>query len=273
LISAVIITKDEEVNILNCLQSISWIADIHVLDSFSSDKTVEIAKKYGAKIQKRKFDDYATHRNAALRSNFQFPWVLILDADERVTPDLEKEIKHFVCGVGEGYSACRVQRRDYFDGTWLKRSQISPYFVRLVRPEKVFYQRAVNEVLVVDGTIKDLTCHLDHFPFSKGVFHWVEKHNKYSTLEAEVLTDRVWNKKFRVRDLFARDFNVRRVAQKHLFYRLPLRPYIKLFYMLFVRGALLDGRSGIHYSLLQFFYEYMISLKIKEREESISTDP
>lgn len=268
MISAIIITKDEETNILDCLRSISWITDVHVLDSYSTDKTVAIARKCGAKIHKRKFDDYSKQRNAALKLKFEFPWVLILDADERVTSDLATEIKHFISVGGKGYVAGRIQRRDYFHESWLKRSQISPYFVRLVRPERVSYVRAVNEVLEVDGAIKDLSCHLDHFPFSKGVFHWVEKHNNYSTLESKVLTDQVWGKQFRARDLFSGDFNERRVAQKHLFYRLPMRPFIKLFYMLFIRGAILDGRSGIHYSFLQFFYEYLISLKIAEREKN-----
>ena len=80
-----------------------------------------------------------------------------------------------------------MRRRDFFNGTWLKHAQISPYYIRLVRRGKARYTREINEVLEVDGQVGDLKSPLDHFPFSKGIAHWVSKHNTYSTMEAEVV--------------------------------------------------------------------------------------
>ena len=259
-----IITKNEEVNLPGCLESVSWADDIHVFDSFSEDKTEEIANAFGVKLSKRQFDNYANQRNKALQSKFKNPWVLILDADERVTPELKNEIESFVQSTDGSEAACRMRRRDYFMGTWLKRAQISPYFTRLVKPDSVHYEREVNEVLCVNGKIVEFDSCLDHFPFSKGIAHWVDKHNVYSTMEARLIESQVFDDGRLTDGLFAADFNERRVAQKKLFYKLPLRPLIKWLYMMFIRGAILDGKAGFHYAMMQSFYEYLIMLKSEE---------
>ncbi len=158
-----------------------------------------------------------------------------------------------------------VRRRDYLFGTWLKHAQISPFYLRLVRPARARYTRAINEVLEVDGAVQSLTNPLDHFPFSKGVGHWVRKHDRYSTMEAELIVggQGLQDPSLRVA-LLSKDFLERRRHQKAIFYRLPGRPLVKWFYMMFVRGALLDGAAGVSYATLQSFYEYLIVLKTKE---------
>jgi hypothetical protein len=136
-----------------------------------------------------------------------------------------------------------------------------------VRPERARYTRAINEVLEVNGRVAELSYPMDHYPFSKGIAHWVAKHNMYSTMEAELiyrqegLKDPSWGKALR-----DPDFHVRRLHQKALFYRMPGRPLIKWVYMMFVRGAVLDGAAGLAYATLQSFYEYMIVLKTRELE-------
>ncbi len=267
LISVLILTKNEERDLPHCMHSVEWSNDIHVFDSLSTDQTVQIARSFGAKVSERKFDGYASQRNAALQNlRFTNRWVLILDADERVPRHLHDELAAFAADAPSDVAACRMRRRDYLGTTWLKHSQMSPYYIRLVRPSRVHYVREVNERLMVDGRIHDLGGHFDHFPFSKGIDHWFEKHNLYSSMEADCWESRGGGaRSLSLRKaLFHPDFNERRYHQKELFYRLPARPFIKFLYLYLVRRGFLDGRAGLTYATLQAIYEYMIILKMRE---------
>ncbi len=266
MISVLILTRNEEQDLPECLESVSWSDDVFVFDSLSTDRTAEIARNHGANFVQRSFDGYSTQRNAALEGlPFRYDWVFILDADERPTPDLAEEMRRAVGSARSEINGFRLRRRDFLDGTWLKHAQMSPYYIRLVRRGKARYTREINEVLEVDGEIADLKSPLDHFPFSKGIAHWVSKHNLYSSMEAEVVAsglshgDASWKTA-----LFAKDFHARRVAQKAIFYRMPARPLIKWIYMVFIRRAILDGRAGIAYANLQSIYEYFIVMKTRE---------
>ena len=268
MISVLILTKNEERDLPGCLESVGWSDDVHVFDSHSSDRTVEIARAHGAEVHQRAFDDYATHRNAALAGiDFKYEWVFLLDADERPTVELAWDMVAAVELATEDVAGFRMRRRDYLFGTWLKHAQISPYYIRLVRPQRARYTRAINEVLEVDGRVEELGSPLDHYPFSKGTAHWVAKHNVYSTMEAELIHKQqgLRNPSWRTA-LRDPDFHTRRLHQKALFYRMPARPLIKWMYMMFGRGAVLDGIAGMAYATLQSFYEYMIVLKTRELE-------
>ena len=186
-ISVLILTKNEERDLRAALASVSWSDDIHVFDSHSTDGTQEIARAAGAQLHTRAFDDYATHRNAAFTLPFKHPWVFLLDADERPTSELSAEMQRVVTEAPANTAGFRLRRRDFLFGTWLKHAQISPYYIRLVRPERSRYTRAINEVLEVDGPVAELLHPLDHYPFSKGIAHWLAKHNTYSTMEAELI--------------------------------------------------------------------------------------
>jgi glycosyltransferase involved in cell wall biosynthesis len=252
---------------------VRWSNDVHVLDSQSTDNTIELAQAAGAKTTTRAFDGYASQRNFGLQLPFANPWILILDADERITEALATEMRHFVSTAKPEIAAARMRRRDFWWGTWLKHAQISPFYVRLVRQGRAHYEREVNEVLVVDGAIQDLAAPFDHYPFSKGLDHWVSKHNVYSRMEAQVIVSgNGIQPSWRVA-LFGRDFNERRGHQKAIFYRLPGRPLIKFLYMLVVRRAFLDGAAGLRYAILQAIYEYMIVLKVKELEQANGKTP
>jgi hypothetical protein len=160
-----------------------------------------------------------------------------------------------------------VRRRDFFRGTWLRHAQISPFYIRLVRPELARYTREINEVLEVAGEVRGLEGPLDHYPFSKGISHWLRKHDLYSTMEAELIAARTGLQRPSLKlALRSRDFHERRLHQKALFYRLPARPLLKWVYMVLFRGAFLDGRAGLDYASLQCFYEFMIVLKTRELE-------
>lgn len=263
-ISVLILTKNEQQDLPACLASITWSDDIHVLDSESTDETAIIAQKAGAIVSVRPFDGYASQRNCGLKLSFKHNWILILDADERITPALASEMREFVQTAPLNVAGARMRRRDIWWGRWLKHAQISPFYVRLVRVGRAHYEREINEVLVVDGNIIDLKEPFDHYPFSKGLDHWINKHNVYSRMEAELIAKGVRIKPNWRIAIFGNDFSERRVHQKAIFYGLPARPLIKFLYMLIVKRAFLDGLPGIRYALLQGIYEYFIVLKTKE---------
>jgi len=263
-ISVLILTKNEQQDLPACLASVTWSDDIHVLDSESTDATVALAVDAGAIVSVRSFDGYASQRNFGLKLPFKYDWVLILDADERITPELAVEMQAFVTAAPLNAAGARMRRRDIWWGRWLKHAQISPFYVRLVRVGRAHYEREINEVLMVDGDIVDFGQPFDHYPFSKGLDHWISKHNTYSRMEAEVIAKGALIKPSWHIALFGDDFSERRVHQKAIFYRLPARPFIKFVYMLIARRAFLDGWPGVRYAILQAIYEYFIVLKTKE---------
>jgi glycosyltransferase involved in cell wall biosynthesis len=266
-ISVLILTRNEEHDLPGCLDSVAWCDDVHVFDSLSTDCTREIATARGAHVATRPFDGYASQRNAALHGlPFKHPWVLSIDADERVPASLARELAEFAAHAPGDVAACRARRRDFLGDRWLKHCQLSPYYIRLVRPSRVRYDREVNEMLTVDGAIHGLREPFDHYPFSKGLRHWLDRHNLYSDMEAQcVLDSRAGAADFSVaKALFARDFNERRRHQKELFYRVPLRPLAKFLYLYVWRRGFLDGSAGFTYAMLQAFYEYTIVLKTRE---------
>lgn len=265
-VSILVMTRNEEQNIAACLSSVSWSDDIHVLDSLSTDDTVRIAESLGARVTSRAFDNWAAHQNWALENlRFAHPWVFNVDADERVSPELAASIQAASGGPGENVAfICR--RRDFFMGTPMKHAMASPFNMRLYRPEKMGFERLVNPVPVPEGPVGFIAGYLDHYPFSRGLTYWIERHNSYSTLEAlEIERSRadgvrpdLW------KALTCRDFHERRYHQKQIFYRLPLRPFWKFIILYVGRGGFLDGRAGFTYAVLQSIYEYLIVLKTRE---------
>jgi glycosyltransferase involved in cell wall biosynthesis len=265
-VSILVLTKNEQQDLPGCLRSVAWSDDVHVYDSLSTDRTQEIAREFGATVTPRAFDNWAAHQNWGLKHiPFKHPWVFYIDADERMTPELVAAVRAAVADPGE-HVAFRVQRRDFFLGTWLQHVQTSPFYLRLFRPERMRYERLVNPVSLPDGPAGQVTGFLDHYPFSKGIGHWLERHNSYSTLEArQIVENRRQHEGFSLAKAFtAKDFHERRFHQKELFYRLPLRPLVKFMLLYVARAGFLDGRAGFTYAVLQSMYEYMIELKTRE---------
>lgn len=266
-VSILILTKDEEINIARCLDCLGWSDDVVVYDSFSSDRTVEIAGRYpNVRVVQRKFDNWSSHQNWGVQNiPFKHPWVLYVDADERVPPELAEEVMRAAV-PDRGESAFRLRRKDMFNGRWLKHAQLYPtWIVRVFRPARIRYERLVNPVAVVDGPVGELAEHLIHYPFSKGTFHWFERHNSYSTFEtAEILKVRKAGPVTRLSDVFSTDPIARRVVLKQIFNRLPLRHVARFIYLYFFRLGILDGPQGFHYSLMMSVYEYWIEVKLKE---------
>jgi glycosyltransferase involved in cell wall biosynthesis len=264
-VSVLILTLNEEINIAECIDSCAWSDDIVVFDSFSSDKTREIALQKGARVVERRFDNYAAQRNAALTAvRYRHPWVLMIDADERVPPDLVAEIKAAVATASVRQVMFRMRRKDFFFGRWLKRSSGYPtWFGRLLRLGHVHFEKDFNEETIANGDVGHLNEHLVHFPFNKGVNFWLERHNRYSTMEA-VAKSATQSEPFHPSDLYTRDPLTRRRALKLLAHRLPFRPLMVFLYLYIVRLGFLDGRAGFYFSRMRAIYEFFIDVKVME---------
>ena len=265
-VSVIVLTYNEEMNIDRCLESVDWSDDIVILDSFSTDSTQEIAAEKNARVVVRRFDNYANQRNHALTEiRYKHAWVLMLDADEVVPEDLRHEIQSVLMDAGPEVTLFRMRRKDYFMGAWLKRSTSygSLRFGRLMRLGKVWVERSINEEYHTDGTTRDLQASLVHYPFNKGVGAWIEKHNRYSGMEAELVVGGGagdWS----LAQLFASDPSRRRKALKALVYRFPGRALLMFVGRYLVAGGILDGRAGFMFCVLKSYYEYMIDCKIME---------
>ena len=263
--SILILTKNEEVNLPECLKSVSWCEDVVVLDSFSSDHTVELAKASGARLFERAFDDFGAQRNFALdKIHFKHPWVFHLDADERFNEELRLECEAVI--ARDEHSAYFVPNRIFFLGKWIKHSTQYPYpQVRLLKIGEVRFTKAGHGQREDQATrgVGHIHVPYDHFNFSKGVADWVEKHNRYSSEEA---ADRAlhtsqplhWST-IRKGDAVQRN---RFLKQVHA--RLPGRWLAKFLYLYIVRRGFLDGYPGFAYCVLQGFYDFLITVKIRE---------
>ena len=272
-ISVLILTYNEEGNIADCIKSVTWCNDIVILDSYSDDSTCDIAKNLGAKVIQHKFEGYAKQRNYGLKEiQYSHPWVLMLDADERCTGELYEELLQNP-DIVEPTTDCALmyfRRKDYLLGKWIKRSSGYPtWFGRLVKPDKVEVKREINEEYATEFPTRKLNSHIEHYPFNKGFSYWLERHNKYSTMEAEVMFNGVRDK-LPFKSLFDKDPGVRRKKLKQIVYSLPLRPFIIFIVLYLFRGGFLEGRAGLVFCTLRTIYEVMINYKVLELKRRTS---
>lgn len=264
--SILILTRNEEDNIRGCLESVAWCDDVVVLDSLSDDDTVCVARDAGARIFEREFDDFAGQRNYAI-DNVEFlnDWVFHLDADERFTPELREECRHVI--QQDEFSGFQVPSRMILWGRWLKHAACYPvYQMRLMKLGEVRFTQhghGQREVKAKRG-IGKLSSPYDHLSFSKGLSEWFERHNRYSTQEAEQAAQELAEGGIDWKGLLSRDSVRRRRALKGVSLRLPFRPSLKFLYLYVFRLGFLDGLPGLTYCTLQALYERMICLKMRE---------
>jgi (heptosyl)LPS beta-1,4-glucosyltransferase len=187
-VSAVVLTLNEEENIADCLDALSWADELLVIDSFSQDDTGRIAAEKGAEVRRREFDDYASQRNAGL-SMASGEWVFFVDADERVTTELADEVRKVV--EDEGLEGWWVPRKNYIFGKWIRHAGWYPdYQLRLVRRQKARYdeRHPVHELVVLEGEAGFLQNPLIHFNYGT-VREFAQKQNRYTDLEVRMLRE------------------------------------------------------------------------------------
>jgi glycosyltransferase involved in cell wall biosynthesis len=264
-VSVLILTLNEEINLPRVLESVKWSDDVVVFDSFSTDRTVEIARAAGARVIQRHFDNERAHRLASLQCGFKYPWVYNPDADEVATPELQQEMLSLVTDATRVEVAFVVRRKDMFMGRWIRHSSLYPtWLLRLFQPSAITFDRLVNLTYTASGPVGKLYSHMIHYSFAKGLGEWVSKHNKYSQWEA-VETLKVRGTAFpSFGELMNGDPVVRRAALKNLSARVPCRSFLRFVYMYFWRRGFLDGIPGYHYCRLISLYEYLILIKAKE---------
>ncbi len=185
--TVIILSYNEEANLPYALSNIvGWTKDIFVVDSYSIDKTCEIAEKAGAKVFKNKFENYAKQKNWALEKlPINTEWVMFLDADEYLTEELKKEIE--VILPKTDYDGFYMKRRFYFMGRWIKHGGYYPtWLLRIFKRGKGRVEREVNEHVKVDGKIGYLENDFTDYN-RKGLVAWLTKHIKYAEMEAALL--------------------------------------------------------------------------------------
>lgn len=181
-IAAFVLTHNEEKHIAQCLETLQWVDEIIIIDDYSQDRTVDIARTFGVKVYERELDSFSAQRNFALEQ-CNAEWVLVVDADERVTGQLASEIKSVV-EQQTGAGAFRIPRQNHFLGRWVKGCGWYPdYSLRLFRRSGAKYEGAVHEHLHVQGDIKTLHNALKHYTY-ESIEQYVRKIDKYTTMAA-----------------------------------------------------------------------------------------
>ena len=273
--SIFILTHNEEVEIAACIESALLSEDVVVVDSCSDDRTIAIAQSYPVRTVQHKFESHGKQRTWMLRSiPVKYDWVYILEADERMTPELFAEcLETIESSEHVGYY---VAERVMFMGQWIRRSTQYPrYQLRLFQREKVWFSDyGHTEREVVEGSTGFLQATYPHYTCGKGFTRWIDKHNRYSTNEAIETLRQLETGSLDWRSLFfGRSEVERRRALKDLSLRLPFRPLIRFGYMYFLLGGILDGYPGFTWCMLQAFYEYLILLKVWELKHTPTEPP
>ncbi|MGK7889796.1 MAG: glycosyltransferase family 2 protein [Leptolyngbyaceae cyanobacterium] len=269
MISIFILTYNEEVDIADCIESALISDDVIVVDSFSRDRTLDIARQYPIRTIQHTFESHGKQRTWMLESiETKYEWVYVLEADERMTPALYQECLNTAqSGEHIGYY---VAERVMFMNRWIRHSTQYPrYQLRLFRHGHVWFtDYGHTEREVCDGSTGFLTETYPHYTCGKGFSRWLEKHNRYSSDEAvETLRQLESGTVDWGAMLFGRSEVERRRALKDLSLRLPCRPLIRFLYMYIGLGGILDGRAGLVWCILQAFYEYLILLKVWELKQ------
>jgi glycosyltransferase involved in cell wall biosynthesis len=229
-LSVIVITKNEEENIRDCLESVKWADEIIIVDSFSHDKTVEIAKEYTDKIFQKKWIGYGGQKNLALEKATG-EWVLNIDADERVTKELAGEIKEAL--QEKQYDGYYISNKAYFLGKWMRHSGWYPdYHLRLFKRERgKFNERIVHEAVQVEGKKDYLKGSIEHFT-AKSVGEYLRRLDKYARLTIEGRERRAgW-------------------------YRVFFHPPFTFFKMYIIKRGFLDGIHGLILAFCHSYYTF-----------------
>lgn len=269
-VSVLVLTYNEEENLPRCLEALTWCDDLVVLDSGSTDRTVEIARLFGSRVLSRPFDTFAEQRNFGLSAgDFRHEWVLHLDADEVVTDEFRSALDRLE--ATPGVWAYRVPSKLMLLGQWLRHAGMYPtYQVRLGHRDRLRFKQVGHgqrEDLPASSVATFVEPYL-HYNFSHGLSAWFIKHVRYAREEAELaIAQRGESGAPELGDVF-RGSTGRRRAAKVFAGRLPwmLRPILRFFYIMIIRQGFRDGRAGLTYAIMLSVYEGMIAAFGYERK-------
>lgn len=272
-VSIVIPIKNEAANLPRCLAAITWADEIFVVDSNSSDTSVEIAEGAGAKVVQFVFNGiWPKKKNWALENlPFRNEWIFILDADEVLASSTSDEFAEIIAADGFGKNGYWINRRFMFMGRWLKHAYYPNWNLRLFKHRLGRYEKLVNvatqsgdnevhEHIIVHGETGKLRSEMDHYAFpSVDVF--VEKHNRYSNWEARLEVEgQLGEQADKPQSLRVR---LRRQL-KLLAKRMPCRPTLRFLYVYLFQAGFLDGKEGYYFARLHGIYEFLSVVKAQE---------
>jgi glycosyltransferase involved in cell wall biosynthesis len=269
-VSVFVPIKNEAANLPRCLASAHWADEIVVIDSQSTDGSIQIAQQHGAQVVQFQFNGtWPKKKNWALENlPFKHDWVLILDADEVLPPDAADEIARAIADpVIAGYW---INRRFMFLGQWLRHAYYPNWNLRLFRHALGRYERLttaatdsgdneVHEHVVVQGTTGRLKFEIDHYAFPTAEV-FIEKHNRYSNWEARIAVEGQSGE----RQTFTHEHVDLKRRLKSFSQRLPFRPLLRFLYIYIWQKGFLDGRAGYYFARLHAFYEFMCVAKTYE---------
>jgi glycosyltransferase involved in cell wall biosynthesis len=270
-VSFVVPCKNEEANIERCLKSVPWATELFVVDSKSSDRTVEIAEGLGAQVVQFDYQGgWPKKKNWALENlPFSNDWVLILDADECLPAEAEDEIRKIVEHPDQPNAGYWINRRYFFMERPLKHAYFPNWNLRLFKHRLGRYEKIteddtgsgdheIHEHVVVEGSTGKMNAIMDHFAFPT-IDSFVEKHNRYSNWEAVVES----TGKDEAGSLQHKGVKGKRLLRR-VFRKLPFRPTLRFLYVYVWQRGFLDGWAGYVFARLHAQYEFLSLVKAKE---------
>jgi len=277
-VSVLIPAKNEEANLPACLASLQRADEVFIVDSQSTDKSIEIGQNYGANVVQFHFNGrWPKKKNWSLDNlPFRNEWVLIVDCDERITPELWEEIAQAI--QSHEFNGYYLNRRVFFLGKWIRHGGKYPdWNLRLFKHKIGRYENLntedipntgdneVHEHVILQGQVGYLKNDMLHEDF-RDLFHWLERHNRYSNWEARVyyniLTGQ--DEKGTIGANLFGDAVQRKRFLKKVWVHLPFKPFLRFILFYIIQRGFLDGRAGYIYARLLSQYEYQIGVKLYE---------
>ncbi len=280
-VSVLIPAKNEEQNLPACLESLQRADEIFVVDSQSTDNSIEIAERYGAKVEQFHFNgSWPKKKNWGLENlPFKNEWVLIVDCDERITDASWDEIAEKI--EKDEFDGYYINRRVFFLGKWVKHGGKYPdWNLRLFKHAKGRYEdlqtgeiqntgdNEVHEHVVMQSKVGHLKEDMMHEDY-RDMFHWLARHNRYSNWEAKVYLNTLQGKGSDGTigaNLFGDSVQRKRFLKK-IWVRLPFKPLLRFILTYFLRLGFLDGKAGYTYARLLSQYEFQIGVKLFELKQ------
>jgi glycosyltransferase involved in cell wall biosynthesis len=269
-LSIIVLTKDEERNLPDCLASLHALpSETWVVDSGSTDRTLEIARAAGCHVVQHPFENYAAQRNWAFDNlPIETPWTLCLDADERLMPELAEEMAKLIKGMNVAETGFMMRKRTLFMGRWLRwGGQYPSWHLRLFRTGKGRCEdRLYDQHFVVDGPIGRLKH--DYIDIlTDSLTKWTDRHNRWASLEASELASTEDRSQVAPR-LAGTPIERKRFLRTNVYRRFPLfvRPFLLFLFDYIIRLGFLDGVPGLIFHVLQrFWFRFLVDAKLYER--------
>ena len=277
-VSVLIPAKNEELNLPACLESVARADEVFVVDSQSEDRSCEIVESYGRNVVQFYFNGrWPKKKNWSLENlSFRNEWVLIVDCDERIPPELWDEIASVI--QNSNINGYYLNRKVFFLGKWIRYGGKYPdWNLRLFRHQKGRYENLktedipntgdneVHEHVILEGQVGYLKQDMLHIDF-RDIYHWLERHNRYSNWEARVYYNLLNGEQSSgtiEANLFGDPVQRKRFL-KTIWVQLPLKPALRFILFYWLRLGFLDGRAGYIYARLLSQYEYQIGVKLYE---------